>query len=339
MSKNWLLFARSKKTEARKTQLPFASMYSALTALTDELRRLKASGVKTVVVSEESLASLRKVVAARALKNHPSAPALASLTAPAANASAPSVAEPARVYSQLRQPAKPAAKPAPTPKLAPPPIVTLPEGDKPTRFAALQQLVATDAECVKHVPPGKKAVLGIGNLDAKIFFCGDAPDEEEETQGEPFVGPAGQLLTKMIQAMGVKREDVYIGTIMNWRPAAPSVASSAQVASRPPSAEEIRYGMPYLRAQLGIVEPDIIVALGSIAAQGLLGAGSFKTLGEIRGKWLQFEGKPVIVTYSPSYILRTPTNRTKRAVWEDFLKVMERIELPISEKQSGYFLG
>jgi DNA polymerase len=96
--------------------------------------------------------------------------------------------------------------------------------------------------------------------------------------------------------------------------------------------------MPYLRAQFEIVNPELIVALGSSAAKGLLGSNSFTTLGSIRGRWHQFEGKPLMVTYHPSYILRTPTNRTKRAVWEDFLKVMEKASLPISDKQRRYFL-
>src|ERR1044071_1299704 len=103
------------------------------------------------------------------------------------------------------------------------------------------------------------------------MFVGEAPGAEEEVQGEPFVGPAGQLLTKMIQAMGLKRSDVYIGNIMNWRPDLPTSAGQIQIGNRPPTEEEITYCLPYLRAQLEIVNPDLIVALGSTAAQGLFG--------------------------------------------------------------------
>jgi len=99
------------------------------------------------------------------------------------------------------------------------------------------------------------------------------------------------------------------------------------------------YCLPYLRAQIEIVDPGLLVALGATAAQGLLGHGTFKALGEIRGQWREFQGKPLMVTYHPSYILRNPTNRSKRLIWEDFLKVMERAGLPVSEKQRGYFLG
>jgi DNA polymerase len=220
----------------------------------------------------------------------------------------------------------------------PPPLVALPEGDKRTRWEALLKTVSEDPVCRSHVRPGKKIVLGVGSLDAKIFFCGEAPGADEEEKGEPFVGPAGQLLTKMIQAMGLSREEVYIGNIMNWRPELPLNAQGEQVGNRPPRPEEMAYCLPYLKAQLEIVNPDFVVALGSTATQGLLGAGSFKTLGEIRSQWKLFAGKPVMVTYHPSYILRNPTNRSKRAIWEDFLKVMERAALPISEKQRGFFL-
>ena len=222
--------------------------------------------------------------------------------------------------------------------LPPAPEVTLPEGDKAQRWAALLALVTGDATCCANVRPGKKVVLGVGSLDAKIMFVGEAPGAEEEIQGEPFVGPAGQLLTKMIQAMGLKRSDVYIGNIMNWRPQMPTVDGREQVGNRPPNEAELRYCLPYLRAQIDVVNPDLLVALGSTAAQGLLGVGSFKALGEIRGKWHEFAGKPLMVTYHPSYILRNQSNRSKRMIWEDLLKVMERASLPISDKQRSFFL-
>lgn len=318
-------------------------MRAALNALTDELKRLKSSGVKSVVVSDESLAALKKIVQARA-KN----------AAPAKSSSAPSPAAEPRAASS----AVPAGKPEPAPtfqpvakpftvkpvvpesaeSLPPPPKFQLPAGDKQTRWDALLQLVVNDPVCKAHVRPGKKVVLGVGNLDAKIFFCGEAPGAEEEEQGEPFVGPAGQLLTRMIQGMGLKRSDVYIGNIMNWRPQLPLSAGGVQIGNRPPTPEEMAYCLPFLKAQLEIVNPDIIVALGATASAGLFGAGSFKTLGEIRSKWKPFAEKPVMVTYHPSYILRNPTNRSKRAIWEDLLKVMERASLPISEKQRNFFL-
>src|SRR5207248_9205792 len=125
-------------------------------------------------------------------------------------------------------------------------------------------------------------VLGVGSLDDKIMFVGEAPGADEEIQGEPFVGAAGQLLNKMILGMGLKREDVYIGNIMNWRPEMPTAPGVAQVGNRGPTEEEMRYCLPYLRAQIEVVNPDLIVALGKTAAEGLLGFGTFKALGDIR---------------------------------------------------------
>ncbi len=215
----------------------------------------------------------------------------------------------------------------------------MPAGDKPTRWAALQAAVQGDAVCAANVRPGKKIVLGVGSLDATIMFVGEAPGAEEEIQGEPFVGPAGQLLTRMIQAMGLKREEVYIGNIMNWRPQMPTAEGREQVGNRPPNQEEMQYCLPYLRAQIEVVQPQVLVALGTTAAQGLLGFGTFKMLGEIRGQWREFSGRPLMVTYHPSYILRNQSNRSKRMIWEDLLKVMERVGLPISEKQRKFFLG
>lgn len=253
-------------------------------------------------------------------------------------AASPNVQKP---ITRQTSPAATGARPAPPkadqsiPQAAP--VVRLPEGDKAARWAALYAAVQADPVCAAHVHPGKKIVLGVGDLEAKIFFCGEAPGAEEETQGEPFVGPAGQLLTRMIQAMGLKREQVYIGNIMNWRPQMPVGPAGIQIGNRPPTAQEMNYCLPYLRAQIEVVQPELIVALGATAAGGLLGVGTFRTLGEIKGRWHEFAGKPVMVTYHPSYILRNNSNRSKRGIWEDLLKVMERAGLDVSEKQRNFF--
>ncbi|HTJ79283.1 MAG TPA: uracil-DNA glycosylase [Rariglobus sp.] len=307
-------------------------MRTALTAITDELKRLKATGVKSVSVSEEGMSVLRRVVAARLKETagHNSEREISSPPATRLPVSAPVPAMPRSVVAKTELPAEP--------KLPAPPVVVLPEGDKAARWNWLGNLVLNHPVCTENIRPGKKVVLGVGSLDAKIMFVGEAPGAEEEIQGEPFVGPAGQLLTKMIGGMGLKRADVYIGNIMNWRPQTPTPAGAEQIGNRAPTAEEMTFCLPFLRAQIEIVNPEVIVALGSTAAQGLLGAGSFKALGEIRGRWKQFAEKPVMVTYHPSYILRNGSNRSKRMVWEDLLKVMERLAMPVSDKQRGYFL-
>ena len=307
-------------------------MRTALTAITDELKRLKSTGVKSVAVSEESIAVLRRLVVARGKPSgagelKPEIGNLGRSVLPQVPVAAPSVIKP------VVKTAEPSA-----PKLPTPPAVVLPSGDKAARWEWLRDLVATHPVCAANIRAGKKIVLGVGSLDAKIMFVGEAPGAEEEIQGEPFVGPAGQLLTKMIGAMGITRADIYIGNIMNWRPQIPTPDGAEQIGNRAPTPEELAFCLPFLRAQIEIVNPAVIVALGATAAQGLLGADSFKTLGEIRGRWKLFAEKPVMVTYHPSYILRNASNRSKRMVWEDLLKVMERLDMPISDKQRGYFL-
>ena len=210
---------------------------------------------------------------------------------------------------------------------------TLPEGSKEEQWAWLKQRVLTCPHCLKHLYPGKKLVFGSGNLNADIFFCGEAPGAEEEEQGEVFVGRAGQLLTKIIEAMGIKRSDVYIGNIMNWRPETPN-----NIGNRPPTQEEMQFCLPYLIGQVDIVKPKVIVALGATAVSGLLGYDSQRRMRDCRGNWFEFNGIPLMVTYHPSYLLRNATKQSKRIVWEDMLQVMKFLNMPISEKQKSYFL-
>ena len=303
-------------------------MRRSLAAITSELQRLKAEGIRTVSISDESVALLRRALA----KSIP--PAVT--TPPAPSAAAPLTAAPVKPT-----PAQdvPAAAPKVASNLPPAPVVKLPDGDKAARWSALRELVLADATCRANVRSGSQVVFGVGNIDARIMFIGDAPGAEEEEQGEPFVGPAGQLLTKMIAGMGLARSDVYIGNLMNWRPQMPGAAGGVQYGNRPPTAAEMAYCQPYLTAQIEVVAPELIVALGKTAAEGLLGPGTFRTLGEVRGQWHTFAGRPLMVTYHPSYVLRTPTNQNKRLIWEDLLKVMEKTGLAISDRQRGYFLG
>lgn len=211
--------------------------------------------------------------------------------------------------------------------------VELPEGEKSLQWEFLRHRVLQCPICNAHVKFGKKVVFGVGNLDADIFFCGEAPGADEEIQGEPFVGRAGQLLTKIIEAAGLRRSEVYIGNIMNWRPEMPT-----NYGNRPPTQEEMECCLPYLKAQLQIVQPKVIVALGATAVHGLLGYDSQRRMGDVRGHWFQFENIPLLITYHPSYLLRNASNASKRLVWEDFLQIMEFLKMPISEKQRVFFL-
>ena len=310
-------------------------MRATLLALNEELIRLKAAGVKSVSISDDSIRLLRKWAGASAraapiaVLPRSGTPVAPIEAAPPASAP-PSFGEPPRPTPAIK-----AA--APLPDLPAAPTVNLPKGDKQTRWDALRDQVKADPVCQRELRPGKQVVVGVGNLDAAVAFFGEAPGAEEEEQGEPFVGPAGQLLTKMIAGMGLKREDVYIGNIMNWRPQLPTVDGRDQEGNRPPTAAEMTYCLPYMMAQIEIVQPRVIVALGATAAKAFLGFDRFKALGEVRGKWHEFSGTLVMVTYHPSYILRNQSNRSKRVIWEDLLQVMERVEMPITDKQRGFF--
>ncbi len=157
-------------------------------------------------------------------------------------------------------------------------------------------------------------VFGEGNPEAEIMFVGEAPGAEEDAQGRPFVGEAGQLLTKIIEAMGLKREDVYIGNIVKCRPPQ----------NRTPTREEIEACKVYIFEQIEIIRPKVIVALGSTPLITLYGKKISIT--ESRGKWFEWRGIPVMPTYHPSYLLRNPSNKDiKRQVWKDMKECLKRI--------------
>ena len=306
-------------------------MREELLAVVEELKRLRKEGVNHVNVSDDSIQGLAKFAKSSAeIRAEVKAEVRALIPEHIRTATADDFKQ---VLEHAPKAAKEAAKKAAGPKFPPAPLVVLPEGDKGKRWEALREMVLNCPTCNKHKRDGYRVVFGVGNIDADIFFCGEAPGAEEEEQGEPFVGKAGQLLTKMIGAMGTKREEVYIGNIMNWRPEMPT-----RTGNRAPTEEEMKFCLPYLAAQVEVVKPKVIVALGVTAAKGLLGFDSFRTLREIKGEWQEFRGIPVMPTYHPSYLLRNSSNRDKREAWVDLLKVMEKVGLPISEKQQSYFL-
>ncbi len=177
-------------------------------------------------------------------------------------------------------------------------------------------------------------VFATGNPDARIMLVGEAPGYEEERKREPFVGPAGQKLNDILKAMGIAREEVYISNIVKFRPATPRQTTN----NRKPSPEEMAACLPFVRAESDIIKPSCIVALGGTAAEGLLGLAG--TVGSMRGTWHDLAGIPVRVTYHPSYLLQSGANLSiKRQVWEDMLTVLEKLAMPISEKQRGFFLA
>jgi DNA polymerase len=202
--------------------------------------------------------------------------------------------------------------------------------------ADMEKLLAKVLPCrrCEHLTKTRKnVVFGAGNPRAKIMFVGEAPGADEDDQGEPFVGRAGQLLTKMIEAMGLKRKDVYIGNILKCRPDMPANSSG----NRKPTVKEMETCLPYLRVQIQIIQPKVMVALGATAVDGLLGNLDMP-MKKIRGIWQEFEGIPVMPTYHPAYLLRNQSVTQKRIVWEDLLQVMEKTGMEISERQRNFFL-
>ena len=188
------------------------------------------------------------------------------------------------------------------------------ELSKSEKIAALKKLEEHVKECTKCelCKNRTNVVFGVGNPDADLMFVGEAPGYYEDVQGEPFVGKAGQLLTKIIESIGMKRDDVYIANILKCRP--PD--------NRNPNADEIVMCSPHLIRQIEIIRPKIICALGTFAAQTLL--DTKETIGKLRGKFFEYQSTKFLATYHPAYLLRNPDDKKK--VWADIKKVRDFLQ-------------
>ena len=188
-------------------------------------------------------------------------------------------------------------------------------GETVPQFETLEELRDEIGDCQRcELSKGRKTIVfGVGNPDADLVFVGEAPGRDEDIQGEPFVGKAGQLLTKIISAMGLTRDKVYICNVIKCRP--PD--------NRDPLPSEIQMCEPFLKEQLNIIKPRAICTLGSFASQTLL--KSEVRISRLRGQLRDYNGVPLMPTYHPSYLLRNP--QAKREVWEDIKKVMELLDL------------
>jgi DNA polymerase len=186
-------------------------------------------------------------------------------------------------------------------------------GDPGERAERLAALAARAAGCTRcRLAGGRQTVVfGTGNPDADLMFVGEAPGAEEDRQGLPFVGRAGELLTRIIQAIEMRREDVYIANILKCRPPG----------NRDPLPDEAAACLPFLEEQIALVRPRVLVALGRIAAQVLLGNDT--PLGRMRGRWYSIQEVPAMVTYHPAALLRNPA--LKRPTWEDMQQVRDRL--------------
>jgi len=182
-------------------------------------------------------------------------------------------------------------------------------------LAALAARAKVCTKCSELARCRKNVVFGVGNVHAELMFIGEAPGADEDEQGEPFVGRAGKLLTKIIEAMGLRREDVYIANVLKCRPPQ----------NRAPLPEETSNCLPYLLEQIDAIKPKVIVALGATAVRALLDVQLGIT--KMRGNWYTFHNTPIMPTFHPAYLLRNPP--AKREVWEDMKTVLEKLGRPV----------
>lgn len=190
--------------------------------------------------------------------------------------------------------------------------------DKPAALKAAREDIGDCTRCRLH-KGRKNIVFGVGNVNPDIMFVGEGPGADEDEQGEPFVGRAGQLLNNMISAMGLKRQDVYIANVVKCRPPG----------NRTPERDECDTCGPFLLRQIEIIRPKVIVALGAVAAKYLLAIND--SMANLRGRWYDFKGAKLLVTYHPAYLLRDP--RQKKEAWKDLQIVMKYLGLKPSAKQ------
>jgi len=190
--------------------------------------------------------------------------------------------------------------------------------DPSTALRLIREDIGDCTRCRLHQQGRKQIVFGVGNPNADLMFIGEAPGADEDLQGEPFVGRAGQLLNNMIKAMGIRREDVYIANIIKCRPPG----------NRTPERDECETCSPFLMRQIDAVKPKAIVALGAVAAKTLLAINA--PMSELRGRWYDFRGTKLAVTYHPAFLLRDP--RQKKETWKDLQMVMKDLGLAMPAK-------
>lgn len=195
-------------------------------------------------------------------------------------------------------------------------VAPKPEAAAADHADALKLIQEDLGECTRCVLArlGRKTIVfGEGDPSAELMFVGEGPGADEDEQGRPFVGRAGQLLNKMIEAMGLKREQVYIANVVKCRPPG----------NRTPEREEVETCSPFLLRQITVIQPKAIVALGAVAARCLLGLN--EPMAKLRGRWFDFRGTRLAVTYHPAFLLRDP--RQKKETWKDLQMVMEDLGL------------
>ncbi len=251
------------------------------------------------------------------------APAVAAAAPAEASPQAARVSSPQPVTMPVQAPVAeavvraPAPVPRPAPVPAPAPVVLTPQGDRPSGidgmdWEALEAAVAGCQAC-GLCERRRNTVFGVGDRQADWLIVGEAPGEQEDLQGEPFVGPAGKLLDNMLRAIGLDRENkVYIANVLKCRPPG----------NRNPEPAEVAQCEPFLRRQVALLQPKIILAMGRFAVQSLL--GTTEPIGKLRGRLYDYQGVPVVVTYHPAYLLRNLPDKAK--AWADLCLAMNKLE-------------
>lgn len=291
--------------------------------LEQHIASLRAAGLEWVLKTEVSLAtfaatSVPEEAAALSQESVPPPLVAAELSGPVPVGESddlrpplseePIPEEPAVVASLFEEPA-----PAPPP---PRPVLTLEEKRLALHTLNTTQVVGC-TRCAELARTRTQTVFGNGDPGAELMFIGEAPGADEDAQGEPFVGAAGQLLNKIIVACGMTREQVYVGNVLKCRPPG----------NRTPAPEEIANCRGYLEEQIRIISPRFICCWGAIAAQALLNTPL--AIGKLRRKFHDYQGIPVLCTYHPAYLLRTPA--AKKDVWEDMKLLLARMGRPVPQ--------
>jgi uracil-DNA glycosylase family 4 len=280
------------------------------------VRQLRAELEWAMRVGIDAEDAPRPVVVRDVEPYDPRAVALAEPTpdpAPPAPASAPPSSPPPAA----------AAEPRAAPSLDAPSSPSAGDADRAALRAAsslarVREVLGDCTRCGLHAGR-QKIVFGVGNENAEIMFVGEGPGADEDRQGEPFVGKAGQLLTRIIEnGMGIPRSEVYIANIVKCRP--PN--------NRDPQPDEVEACEPFLDAQIRVVSPRVIITLGKPATQTLLRSSA--PISRLRGKWSEYKGTPVMPTFHPAYLLRNPAE--KRPVWEDIQEVLKWLGRPLPSR-------
>jgi DNA polymerase len=311
---------------------------SLVRSLRQHLESLARAGLDRVPAAREPVGS--RPLTAGTATTPPDKPAAdaSSLMPGERRKSEPAVTAQARpvVPAAASSPSAPAAAPAsasaggPLPPPSPSglfgssefPNAPMPAANRPAALQVLAKEVAVCTRCPHLASTRTQTVFGTGNPNARLMFVGEAPGADEDRQGEPFVGRAGQLLNDMItKGMGLSRADVYIANVLKCRPPE----------NRTPSAEEAHNCFPYLDQQIEIVRPAFLCLLGKAAVQAILNTND--SMGKMRGRWYRHRGIPTIVTYHPAYLLRTPA--AKKEAWDDLRMLMKEMGLTVPSRTQG----